>query len=275
MSQAILPKPFDGSDHQSLFWQESDRAALLVHGFPGTPAEMHPLGTILKEAGWTVRGLMLPGLGADIEKLDQRTSRVWLDAVQQAIERVEAAASGDLVGRLFLGRGLGVKRSAGTAAGRSGTARAFLEFRRQMVQPPLAGNKFCFPRLKPLKRADFAASEVRHGLQRMFKNIDLENPQIQQALRQLTVSSKPIEQIRQLGQRAFNRVAKIDVPTLIIQGSRDKVVPPIRTQRLINRFVNRVEYHEVDAGHDLVDPGSGAWDQVKEHLLRFAASLRK
>jgi carboxylesterase len=89
MSQAILPKPFDGSDHQSLFWQESDRAALLVHGFPGTPAEMHPLGTILKEAGWTVRGLMLPGLGADIEKLDQRTSRVWLDAVQQAIEELK------------------------------------------------------------------------------------------------------------------------------------------------------------------------------------------
>lgn len=37
-----------------------------------------------------------------------------------------------------------------------------------MVQPPLAGNKICFPRLKPLKRADFAASEVRRGLERMF-----------------------------------------------------------------------------------------------------------
>jgi esterase/lipase len=32
---------------------------------------------------------MLPGLGADIEKLDQCTSRVWLDAVQQAIEELK------------------------------------------------------------------------------------------------------------------------------------------------------------------------------------------
>ena len=56
--------------------------------------------------------------------------------------------------------------------------------------------KICFPHLKPLKGADFAASEVRRGLQRMFKDIDLDNPQIQQALRQLTVSSKPTEQIR-------------------------------------------------------------------------------
>ena len=89
MSQAILPKPFGGSDHRSFFWQKSDRAALLVHGFPGTPAEMRPLGIILREAGWTVRGLMLPGLGADIEKLDQCTSQVWLDPVQQAIEELK------------------------------------------------------------------------------------------------------------------------------------------------------------------------------------------
>jgi pimeloyl-ACP methyl ester carboxylesterase len=109
----------------------------------------------------------------------------------------------------------------------------------------------------------------------MFKDIDLDNPQIQKALRQLTVSSKPIEQIRQLGQRAFMQVAKIDMPTLIIQGSRDKVVPPIRTKRLINGFVSRVEYHEVEAGHDLIDPQSGAWDQVKERVLEFAASLRR
>jgi pimeloyl-ACP methyl ester carboxylesterase len=91
----------------------------------------------------------------------------------------------------------------------------------------------------------------------------------------ITVSLRPIEQIRQLGQSAFARASKIDVPTLVIQGSRDKVVPPIRTKHLISGFVNPVEYHELDAGHDLVDPESGAWNQVKECLLLFAASLRK
>ena len=109
----------------------------------------------------------------------------------------------------------------------------------------------------------------------MFKNVDLENPQIQQALRQLTISLRPIEEIRRLGQSAFARASKIDVPTLVIQGSRDKVVPPGRTKHLITTFVNRVEYREVDAGHDLVDLESGAWNQVKEWLLLFAASLRK
>ena len=45
------------------------------------------------------------------------------------------------------------------------------------------------------------------------------------------------------------------------------------TERFVH--INRVEYHEVDTGHDLVDPRSGAWNQLKEYLLLFAASLRK
>jgi len=275
MSGAILPKPFDGSDHRSFLWQESDRAALLVHGFPGTPAEMRPLGIALKEAGWTVHGLMLPGLGADIEKLDQCTSRVWLDAVQQAIEELKRQHSMILLVGYSLGGALTLNAALEQRPNGLVLLAPFWSFGDKWFSLLWPVMKFCFPRLKPLKRADFAASEVRRGLQRMFKDIDLDNPQIQNALRQVTVSSKPIEQIRQLGQRAFNQVAKIDVPTLIIQGSRDKVVPPIRTKRLINGFVNRVEYHEVDAGHDLIDPQSEAWDQVKERVLIFAGSLQR
>src|SRR5512147_1194374 len=85
MTRLTLPKPFDGSEHRSFLWEGSDCAALLVHGFPGTPAEMRPLGTVLRDAGWTVHGLMLPGLGADIASLEQRAGRDWSDAVRQAL----------------------------------------------------------------------------------------------------------------------------------------------------------------------------------------------
>ena len=58
MSGTILPKPFDGSEHRSFVWTEGDHAALLIHGFPGTPAEMLPLRTVLRDAGWTVHGMI-------------------------------------------------------------------------------------------------------------------------------------------------------------------------------------------------------------------------
>jgi hypothetical protein len=97
----IVPKPFDGCEHRSFLWKGSDCAALLLHGFPGTPAEMRPLGTVLKNAGWTVQGLMLPGLGADIESLDQRTSPGLVGRAKTSRRRIEAVPLADSLGRLF------------------------------------------------------------------------------------------------------------------------------------------------------------------------------
>jgi len=275
MPGVILPKPFDGSEHRSFLWKGSDSAALLVHGFPGTPAEMRPLGTVLKNAGWTVHGLMLPGLGADIESLDKRTAMDWSKAVENAMEELKRHHSLNLLVGYSVGGAVALHAAQEQRPSGLVLLAPFWSYGEGWLSRLWPVVRLFFRRVKPLKRADFSATEVRRGLQRMFKNIDLENPQIQQALRQLTISLRPIEEIRRLGQSAFARTSKIDVPTLVIQGSRDKVVPPGRTKHLITGFVNRVEYREVDAGHDLVDPESGAWNQVKECLLLYAASLSR
>jgi len=275
MSGTTLPKPFDGSEHRSFLWKEGDPAALLVHGFPGTPAEMRPLGTVLKNAGWTVQGLMLPGLGADIESLDKRTAMDWSEAVENAMEELKRHHSLSLLVGYSVGGAVALHAAQEQRPSGLVLLAPFWSYGEGWLSRWWPVVRLFFRRVKPLKRADFSTTEVRRGLQRMFKNIDLENPQIQQALRQLTISLRPIEEIRRLGESAFARASKIDVPTLVIQGSRDKVVPPIRTKHLITGFINRVEYHELDAGHDLIDPESGAWNQVNECLLLFAASLRK
>ena len=110
----------------------------------------------------------------------------------------------------------------------------------------------------------------------MYKNIDLDDPHIQQALRQTTVSLASIAQVRQLGHSAYERAAKIDAPTLLIQGSRDKVVRSPCTARLLKRFQNgAVQFEELDVGHDLVDPESRVWAQIKDCLLVFAETIRE
>ena len=275
MSGTILPKPFDGSEHRSFLWREGDHAALLVHGFPGTPAEMLPLGTVLRGAGWTVHGLMLPGLGADIENLDKRTFRDWLEALTQAVEKLRQEHSVIILVGYSMGGALALHATLDQHP--AGLVLLAPFWRLAEGWPALLWPvvRLFFRRVKPLKRADFSAIDVRHGLQRMFKNIDLENPQTQLALRQLTASLSPIEQIRRLGLSAFERSAEIDVPTLVIQGSQDRVVPPAYTARLINRFPSPVQYQVVSAAHDLVDPESGAWTEVRSRLLRFAESIRE
>ena len=276
MTQAILPKPFDSIEDRSFRWQAGDYAALLLHGFPGTPAEMRPLGTVLRDAGWTVHGLMLPGLGGDIATLEQRSLRDWSKAANDAMAELKRQHA--VV--LLIGYSMGGALALHTALEQPPTGlvllapfwsfgEGWLRILWPVVNLPLR-------RVKPLRHADFSALDVRHALHRMYKNIDLDDPQIQHALRQTTVSLASIAQVRRLGHSAFERAAKIAVPTLLIQGSHDKVVRAPCTARLLNRLQNgAVQFEEVNVGHDLVDPESAAWDQVKEFLLVFAETIRE
>jgi len=66
-----------------------DRGVLCVHGFTGTPFEMRFLGERLHRAGFTVRGLCLPGHGTSVEALDQTTWHDWSAAVGDALDELK------------------------------------------------------------------------------------------------------------------------------------------------------------------------------------------
>lgn len=274
MTQTLLPKPFDSVEDRSFRWQAGAPAALLIHGFPGTPAEMRPLGAALRDAGWTVHGLMLPGLGADIATLEQRRFHDWSAAANQAMETLKRQHAVVLLVGYSMGGALALHTALDHRPAGLILLAPFWSFGEGWLRILWPVVHCLFRRVKPLRYADFSAIEVRRALLRMYQNIDLDDPQIQQALRQTTLSLDAIAQVRQLGRRAFDRAAKIDVPTLVIQGSRDKVVRSPCTARLRNRLPNQgVQYREVNAGHDLVDPESNGWNQVKDSLLAFAETI--
>ena len=56
---------------------ETRGAVLLVHGFPGTPADMRPLAASLTNAGWAVDAPLLPGFGPEIITLPRRKHAEW------------------------------------------------------------------------------------------------------------------------------------------------------------------------------------------------------
>ncbi|HEX6769632.1 MAG TPA: alpha/beta fold hydrolase, partial [Candidatus Binatia bacterium] len=276
MTHALLPKPFDGVENRSFRWQAGDPAALLIHGFPGTPAEMRPLGTVLRDAGWTVHGLMLPGLGADIATLDQRSFHDWSAAANQAMAELKRQHARVLMVGYSMGGALALHTALDQRPAGLVLLAPFWSFGEGWLKILWPLVHFLIRRVSPLRYADFSAMDVRRALLRMYKNIDLDDPQIQQALRQTALSLGTIAQVRRLGRSAFDRAARIDVPTLVIQGSRDKVARSPCTARLVNRLPNGgSQYRQVDAAHDLVDPESSAWNQVIECLLGFADTIRE
>ncbi len=108
----------------------------------------------------------------------------------------------------------------------------------------------------------------------LFSNIDLDEPHVQQTLRELTVPARLFEQLYQVGSAAYRLASATTAPTLIIQGRRDEVVTPDKTRQLLQRLATAVHYVEVDAGHDLVDPDRPAWTQVEDAIHAFAEKLR-
>jgi len=275
MPGITLPKPFEGNQHESFRWEGNDCAALLVHGFPGTPAEMRPLGTVLMEAGWTVHGLMLPGLGADITNLDKRSCQDWSNAVRQAVDELRRTNSVIIVVGYSMGGALALHSANELQPAGLVLLAPFWSFDLVWLNALWPIVKLLCRRVHFFKYTDFSAPDFRRGLQRMFHNIDLDDAATRQALRDMALSFQPLDQVRQLGRSAFARAADIDIPTLVIQGNRDKVVPPQRTMRLINRFPTQVEYLNVAAAHDLVDPACDGWTEVTAGLIRFAESIRR
>jgi carboxylesterase len=69
-------------------------AALLIHGFTGTPAELRPVGEMLsRRFGWHVLCPLLPGHGTDLDDLDRTPASAWDRTVAEADAKLRASFS--------------------------------------------------------------------------------------------------------------------------------------------------------------------------------------
>jgi carboxylesterase len=268
-------EPFQGEEHQSFHWQAGRPAALLVHGFPGTPAELRPLARSLLEIGWTVQAPLLPGFGPEIGSLPQRQAEEWVAAVQAAL--VELQRQHRPV--LLLGYSMGAALAMQVAATQPPSGLALLApfqqlgNRRQQLVGLLL--KPFFRQLKPFQKTDFSDPQVRRGISNFFSGLDLDDPNVQQSLRELTVPVSILEQVQKVGRRATGQARQVRIPTLTIQGTRDEVVDPAGSRKLLQRLGGPIHYMELVAGHDLLDPTRPAWSQVEHTILDFANSLHE
>ena len=265
---------FQGPEHLPFLWPGGAPAALLVHGFPGTPAEMRPLGEALHKAGWTVQGLLLPGFGPQIATLDERRAGDWAAAVEEAL----CALKRDHSPILLVGYSMGAALAIGAAARAVPDGLVLLApfwwtgspLQRALgaLLRPLLPRSF-----RPLRRADFANPQLRRFVANFFPQADLDNPQTQEDLRQIDVPLSIVNQVRITGRTAYDQAPGVETPLLIVQGKHDEVVRLQFTRRLMKRFPHSPRYLEVDADHDLVRPAHTDWPAIEQAVLDFAASL--
>jgi carboxylesterase len=274
---ASLPwqSAFSGPEHQPFTLRGGKPAALLLHGFLGTPGEMRGLSEALHEQGWTVHAPLLPGFGSDVQTLTARRWQEWAAAVKAAAKQLSAEGHTPL---LLVGYSMGAAVSLVEARNaRPGGLALLAPF--SWSEPWWLGpvefvvRPFLPLGFRPMRRSDLRSPELRAGITGFMPGLDLDDPQVQAAVRDFRVPLALIDQLRGLSRAALSAAPEVEAPVLVVQGKRDRVARPAQTARLVIKLSQRPTCVEVDSDHDLTIPSNPAWPEVRQAVLDFATSI--
>jgi esterase/lipase len=267
---------FQGTEHQPFRWHNGRAAALLVHGFPGTPAEMRPLAQALHDAGWTTESLLLPGFGPAIATLIEKKQEDWVAAVHSHLTDLRQEYDPVILVGYSLGGALSLQAAAALRPDALILLAPFYQID-HLLWKALPVLKHVFKGIRPFRlfKPNFSDPETRKGIHTFMPDADLDDPAVQQAVRDFRLPLEVFAQLQRAGQMGFAAAAALDpvIPVLIIQGTDDDLVKPPMTQRLRQQLRNPVTYHEVAANHDLVKSTSPAITIVAGQVAQFVAPL--
>lgn len=248
-------------------------AALLVHGFPGTPADMRPLAASLAAAGWDVDAPLLPGFGPQIITLPNRRHAEWTDVVAERVRSLRTEHDRVIVVGHSLGASVSIVAAQREMANGYALLAPYWRFGGPAVHILWPLLRLFFGRWRPLKRADFSDERIRQGLLSVIPGLQIDDPAVQAELRAFVVPTQLLNELRRLGLAAGDAARQLHAPTLVVQGVRDTLVKPDDTARLIERLPSVRRFETVDGSHSLPLPEGGAWERVTQAVLHFADEI--
>jgi carboxylesterase len=244
-----MPEFYSEPEHQPVQMGSGPIGALLIHGFPGTPAEMRPLGEQLAASGWAVYGPLLPGFGPQIPTLGQKTRHDWLAAAREQWQKIQDTHETAVLIGFSMGGALALNLAAQLPPDYLVLLAPFWRFAGwQGNLLPLV--KHFQKTFYPFAQADFGDTAVRKQLHEVMPDANLDDPAVQKQIRQeIQLPTKAIDEVRQLGKSGGQLASAIHCPTLLLQGSADTVVLPRFSRQLITQLAGPVTYRELPGDH--------------------------
>ena len=126
-------------------------------------------------------------------------------------------------------------------------------------------------RMKPFARADFDEPGVREFFAGAMPDLDLDNPDVRNAIReQVEISTATLDELRRLTSSVGSLSQDTRVQTLVIQGLRDDSVRSEDTRKLVAKMGATARLEELDTDHMLVNPERPAWKDVERLVVEFS-----
>jgi carboxylesterase len=269
------PTIFADPKHSGFVLKSGTPAAVLVHGFPGTPNEIRSVAEALHENGWTVQGLLLPGFGPQLDTLGQKKYEDWLEQVVCAVDELRREHFPVLLVGFSMGGALAVKAAALARPDGVVLLAPFLwldSLWQRLLLPVVP--RILPAHIRPFRGINFSNPYARSSIKTVISQVDIENHHTRKALRQLRFPLSAVLELRRAGIAASAALPDLNLPTLVIQGRHDPLVRRKRTYSMLPRFPSPPAYLEVDARHDLTAKDEPAWKQVRSAVVDFAKVLQ-
>jgi carboxylesterase len=191
-----------------VFLRGGTSAALLLHGFTGTPRELTPLGSTLHAAGFTVSIPRLPGHGTNGADFAQTGWRDWLGACTDAYRELRSAAARIFLAGLSMGGLLAVMLASRFPFERIALAAPALRTRNPLIR--LA------PVLSPLvRRLPASHAEQYEDADEQFMADEYWRWRF----------PGPLAELLRLQRMAVRALPQVEADTLTLIGSEDQTVP--------------------------------------------------
>jgi esterase/lipase len=266
---------FPEDQHSTFSLKGGKPAALLVHGFPGTPDEMRPLADSLHEAGWTMQGLLLPGFGPELALLGEKRHQDWSGKVAEAVKALRIEHSPVVLIGYSLGGAVSVLASLvsqpdGLVLLAPVLWKDSLAHRLLVKAAP-----YILPHyIRPMRFIFLTNPLARSRINEAVRQADLGAGAVQQELDKYAFPINVLNQVRLAGIAAVEALDQLDPPVLVVQGRQDPIVSAARTRKMLERFPTPPRYLEVDAEHAIQEPGP-AFDELRESVLAFIRDIER
>lgn len=250
-----------------------DRAVLLLHGFLGSPAELRPLGAALASAGIRADAPALPGFGPDIARIGKVSERDWVAAATEAWRSLREAATTTVLVGFSMGGAIALPLAAERSPSRLILIEAFQrvpDWRARLlpfVRPVLK-------EIKPFKDADFASPATRSQLELSGRGLDLDDPAVQEAIRQeATMPTTSLQALTRVGKAGLAAAPRVTCPTLLIQARPVTGESFGHPDAMVGALGGPTRVEWVDGDHQLVRDNRPSWPRVRDLVVAFAGGL--
>lgn len=264
-------KPYTTPEHQPFSLGDSPRKAMIIHGFPGTPAEVRTLAHQLYLLGWEVHAPLLPGFGVEIANLNQKTRHDWINSVLEQWTALQSDGMECMLVGYSMGAAVAIHAASVLPPDKMVLISPFWHTPGIFAVLVALARRLA-PNLRLFKNADFNDPRIRDLFASILPETDLDDPSVQGYIRtQFKLPLAALEEVVRMGKSAYRLAKKIQVETLVLQGVNDPIVLPANTKRLVKLLgEEQVCYYEIQAGHDLLKVDSVQFAQLSSAVANFA-----